>query len=119
MVDGLLEVSTHYGGRLPELLAGIDRSRLGVPAIYPTSCMPQAWAAATPLLLLRALLRLDPQAPHSEIWAAPILRHDEEIHLQGVPFAGARLDIDAIGTDIEVRGIPAGISLHRRPRSPV
>ncbi len=34
-----------------------------VPVPYPTSCSPQAWAAAAPILLVRTLLRLDPWVP--------------------------------------------------------
>ena len=30
------------------------------PVEYPSACSPQAWAAGTPLLLLRTLLRLEP-----------------------------------------------------------
>ena len=37
---------------------------------YPTSCSPQAWAAASPLLMLRTLLRLDPWVPRGQGLAA-------------------------------------------------
>ena len=30
------------------------------PVEYPTACSPQAWASGTPLLLLRAMLGLEP-----------------------------------------------------------
>ena len=47
------------------------------PVSYPTSCSPQAWAAASPLLFLRTLLRFEPDIRTLE--AAPRAR-------------GARLD---------------------------
>ena len=40
---------------------------------YPTSCSPQAWAAAAPLLLLRAILRLEPDAGEGVLHIAPAL----------------------------------------------
>src|SRR5262249_49116977 len=46
--------------RLPEVFAGFDRRRNGIPVAYPTASQPQAWAAATPVLLLRVLLGLVP-----------------------------------------------------------
>ncbi|UDY34292.1 amylo-alpha-1,6-glucosidase [Dermatobacter hominis] len=119
IIDGLLDVSTHFGGRLPELIAGIDRAALGVPAIYPTSCMPQAWAAATPLLLVRSLLRLDPWAPHDQLWTAPILGAEEQLALERVPFAGATVDIRARGSSVDVDRLDERFTLHPFPRAAV
>jgi glycogen debranching enzyme len=70
VVDGLLAAATSFGGRLPELFCGFDRSEFILPVPYPTSCSPQAWAAAAPLLLLRSLLRLDPDVPARTVRAA-------------------------------------------------
>ena len=41
------------------------------PVGYPTSCSPQAWAAASPLLCLRTMLRLDPWVPYGKTWLSP------------------------------------------------
>jgi len=40
-----------------------DRAEFDSPVPYPTSCAPQAWAAAAPLLLVRNLLGLNPDVP--------------------------------------------------------
>jgi glycogen debranching enzyme len=58
LTDGLLDASMYFGGRLPELFAGVPRHRVPVPVPYPGSCSPQAWAAASVLLVLRANLGL-------------------------------------------------------------
>lgn len=71
VADGLLDAAAHFGHRLPELFAGFDRADFDAPVPYPTACSPQAWAAAAPLLLLRTLLRLDPQLPGDRLWCAP------------------------------------------------
>ena len=42
-------------GRLPELFGGFDRTKDAPFEPYPGACNPQAWAAAAPLMLLRAL----------------------------------------------------------------
>jgi glycogen debranching enzyme len=55
----VLDAARHFDYRLPEVFVGYDRNATGVPVAYPTACSPQAWAAGTPLLLLRVLLGLD------------------------------------------------------------
>jgi glycogen debranching enzyme len=55
---------TRYGyrqqERLPEAFAGYRRDLTRFPVRYPTACSPQAWASGAPLLLLRAMLGLEP-----------------------------------------------------------
>jgi glycogen debranching enzyme len=57
---GLLEAASLLGNRLPEAFAGFPREQTGFPAEYPTACSPQAWASGTPLMLVRAMLGLEP-----------------------------------------------------------
>jgi glycogen debranching enzyme len=57
---GLLDASAHFGHRLPELFSGFARTEMSVPVPYPAACSPQAWAAAAPIELVRALLGLQP-----------------------------------------------------------
>ena len=59
IVDGALAAATHFGGRPPELFAGISRDEVPVPVAYPASCSPQAWSSASVLLLVRAMLGLE------------------------------------------------------------
>jgi glycogen debranching enzyme len=55
MFDAALEL---HGGSLPELFCGFTREpRLG-PVPYPVACHPQAWAAASVLMMLQAVLGL-------------------------------------------------------------
>ncbi|PKW04968.1 Glycogen debranching enzyme (alpha-1,6-glucosidase) [Streptomyces sp. 1222.5] len=55
VAEGLIEAATHHNYRLPEVLAGYDRTASARPVPYLHSCSPQAWAAATPLALRTAL----------------------------------------------------------------
>jgi glycogen debranching enzyme len=63
IADCLFDVAASASDRrLPELYCGFDRSeRAGVVA-YPVACIPQAWAAASPFLLLQAMLGISANA---------------------------------------------------------
>ena len=73
VATALLDAAESFGGRLPELFCGFERSRFHAPVQYPTSCSPQAWAAATPVHLLRTLLRLEPALPEGRLALSPVL----------------------------------------------
>lgn len=73
VVAAVLDASTRFGYRLPELYCGFDRAEFDIPVPYPTSCSPQAWAAAAPLLFLRTLLRLEPSVPEGVLSVAPVV----------------------------------------------
>ncbi|MFI9404104.1 glycogen debranching N-terminal domain-containing protein [Nocardia sp. NPDC052316] len=73
VVSAVLDASTRFGHRLPELFCGFDRAEFDIPVPYPTSCSPQAWAAAAPLLFLRTLLRLEPSVPEGVLSVAPVV----------------------------------------------
>jgi glycogen debranching enzyme len=49
--------------RLPELYCGFDRSARPAVVDYPVACIPQAWAAAAPFLILQAMLGISADAP--------------------------------------------------------
>jgi glycogen debranching enzyme len=61
--------------RLPELYCGFQRGdeALHVPAAYPVSCSPQAWAAAGPYMMLHALLGLEPDKAGGQLRLRPAL----------------------------------------------
>ena len=89
LIFALLDAAAAQGGRLPELFSGLDRGELTVPVGYPTSCSPQAWAAASPLLCLRTLLRLDPWVPYGKTWLCPNLPEAiGYLRVDGIPLAG-------------------------------
>jgi glycogen debranching enzyme len=60
IAEGLFAASQHFEQRrLPELFCGFGRHAGDSPTRYPTACSPQAWAAASSLLIVQALLGLD------------------------------------------------------------
>jgi glycogen debranching enzyme len=94
IVLALLDAAEQVGGQLPELFCGFDRDALPLPVPYPTSCSPQAWAAATPLSLLRTLLQLEPTsvAPRVPVELLPL-------RVDGLRVGSTRLavEVDAVG----------------------
>ena len=56
----ILEAAPRFGYRLPEVFAGYPRSEVREPVEVPRSCSPQAWAAGTVPLLVRAMLGVEP-----------------------------------------------------------
>jgi glycogen debranching enzyme len=114
----VLEAAEAFEGRLPELFCGFDRAEYPRPLPYPTSCSPQAWASATPVYLLRVLLRFDPCLPCRKIWLAPALPEElGEIRIDGLSIAGHRVSVRARGEDLEVQGLPPDLELIRAPRA--
>jgi glycogen debranching enzyme len=49
--------------RLAELYCGYERTGNAEIVPYPVACIPQAWAAAAPFMLLQAMLGITPHAP--------------------------------------------------------
>ena len=87
----LLDAAPYFGHRLPEVFAGFSRRTRPVPVPYPTSCSPQAWAAAVVPLLVRAVLGLEPDHAGRRLVHDPALPEGVgRIGLRGVPAFGGR-----------------------------
>jgi glycogen debranching enzyme len=119
IVRGLLDAAQTLGGRLPELFSGLDRGELSIPVSYPTSCSPQAWAAASPMLCLRTILRLDPWVPYGKTWISPLLPEGmKRLKVEGIPLAGSRVSVEVDGDDVHIDGVPKTLELVAEPRHP-
>jgi len=64
VASGILDAADFFAGRLPEAFGGYPREMTRYPVQYPTACSPQAWSTGAPLLLLRAMLGLEPIGDH-------------------------------------------------------
>jgi hypothetical protein len=118
--DITVENATAFDGRLPELFCGFDRMRYPKPVPYPTSCSPQAWAAASPVHLLRVLLRFDPWIPYRKAWIAPTFPPGfGDLRIEHLRIAGEQVSIYASGRWVKVRGWPEDIELINGPRPPL
>jgi glycogen debranching enzyme len=113
LVLGLIALSRFAPrNRLAELYCGFplaeDIGPINYPVNYPVSCIPQAWAAATGLLGIRALLDLRPDPEQRSIRVGnPTLPSGLTTMLvNGVEAFGKRftLRIDRSGTHVDVIG---------------
>ena len=95
IAQATFEAARYFDHRLPEVFAGFDRGRSGIPVAYPTASQPQAWAAATPVLLLRVLLGLEPDrgAGVLEARGRDLPAWAEGLTLTGVPALGKAWEI--------------------------
>ena len=120
LILAMIDAGMRQGGRLPELFSGLDRLELPMVVSYPTSCSPQAWAAASPLLMLRTLLRLDPWVPRGKIWLRPALPEQVgRLRLDRIPLAGSRVSVEAEGDQVKIEGVPEYLELVDAPRHPL
>ena len=91
----LLVAARFFDWSLPEVFAGFRREDTPFPIAYPTAARPQAWAAGTPVLLLRLLLGLEPEPVSGELRAAATVPE----WLEGLELTGVR----ALGRSWRVR----------------
>jgi glycogen debranching enzyme len=100
----LLDGAPFFDHRLPELFAGYEREGDMPPGVVPTSARPQAWAAATPVLLLRAVLGLepDPAARELRVTTDALPAWAEGLSLTGVHAFGRRWNVRVDGGSASV-----------------
>jgi glycogen debranching enzyme len=96
IMAGLFDASQFFDlHRLPELFCGFARRADEGPTLYPQACVPQAWAAATPLLCLRACLGLEVNGVENQIrfhdpYLPPFL---EQIQIDDLQVGNSSLDL--------------------------
>jgi glycogen debranching enzyme len=114
---GMVEASAWFGNLLPELFSGVPRDEIGFPVPYPTSCSPQAWAAASPLLFLRTMLRFEPDFRNAKLHLAPAVPPwIGRLRLERVPVMGGHLTLDVEGDVVHAAAVPEGLELVSEPR---
>jgi len=118
---GLLAASAAWNGRLPELFSGLDRADVETPVPFPTSCSPQAWSAATPFLLLRIMLGLEPDDQFG-LKVEPIVGAiEDDLLLAGVRLVDRRFNVRIDDGVVTVRelGERPGSRVHDTREMPV
>ena len=97
IIHALFEVSRDVElARLPELFCGFHkRPGTSGPTLYPVACSPQAWAAGSVFLLLRACLGMTLRAPERQIcFNHPVLPTNlEEVRIENLRIAEASVDL--------------------------
>jgi len=115
--SALMEAAQFTDNRLPELFCGFSRSECPEPLPYPTACSPQAWASATPVMLVRSLLRYEAHVSRGALWMDPVLPKTwGNLHTTNLPVGGSRITIDVSGSHVAVEGLPQGMVFQRGVR---
>ena len=114
LASALLGAAVASDARLPELFSGLTPLDLPVPVPYPTSCSPQAWASAAPLLIVRALLGLEPDVPGGHIALDPVLPPGRRyMCVDGVRLGASLVTIEVDGDAVALRNLPRGTAVVR------
>jgi glycogen debranching enzyme len=116
----LFEAAEYSEGRLPELFCGFSREQFDEPVPYPTACSPQAWAATTPIQLVKNLMGYYADVARGGLWMDPVLpKSYGDLHITNAPMADGRITIDIIDSVPKVHGLPDGMKFHHgiRPRA--
>src|SRR5579883_3475997 len=109
--------------RMPELYCGFTRDRHyhSLPADYPVSCRPQAWAAGAVFLLLQALLGLEPDLAQRRLLLRPRLPLGMAlVRLRRLDVLGSRLALTIraqqgrVYVEVEGAGAPQVLVEHGR-----
>ena len=114
LVEGLVSAAPWFDYRLPELFAGFAADDTITPVPYPAACRPQAWAAASALLLLRALLVIEADVPHGGLTLRPLAPLPcERIELLGLRVAGGTVDVtvDAGAVAVQVHDAAVKVAI--------
>ncbi|MCG0276474.1 MAG: amylo-alpha-1,6-glucosidase [Thermosediminibacteraceae bacterium] len=93
LLGGMITASKYFEHcRLPELFCGFSRED-GGPVRYPVACSPQAWAAATPIALLQAMLGMRVDAARKCVVLNPALPEDiSHIEIREMLIGGETVD---------------------------
>ena len=98
VVDEVLDAAVRFPlYRLPELYCGFARDRryFSMPAQYPVSCSPQAWAAGSIFLMVQALLGLRADADTNRLYLRPTLvKRINQLSLRNLRVGNHRVDLD-------------------------
>lgn len=115
----VIRTSTHFGGGLPELVAGVEVGDViagAAPLPFPTACSPQAWSAAAPVVLLRAVLGLEIDLPRRLVHLNPCVPEDwMPLTLHRVPVGPLRLTVRATVDGTTVTGLPDDVRIVHGP----
>ncbi|HTW97282.1 MAG TPA: glycogen debranching N-terminal domain-containing protein, partial [Acidimicrobiales bacterium] len=92
LVEGLLAAAEGFSYRMPELFGGDEREGTAAPLAYPASCRPQAWAAASAVGVLGALVGMRPDVPGGTLRIEP-LRLARPLAVEGLRLLGEILTV--------------------------
>ncbi|MFF3416104.1 glycogen debranching N-terminal domain-containing protein [Streptomyces sp. NPDC002698] len=98
LLRGILAAAGSFGGRLPEIYAGEQRTRGSAPLPHPAASRPAATSAAAGVMLLCSLAGIRPDAPAGTVTLRPFRAAPlGEIMLTGLRISGAPFSVRVSG----------------------
>lgn len=97
--EALFDASAHFPlQRMPELFCGFPRQPGEGPILYPVACAPQAWSAASVLLLLQVCIGIEIDAPARRVlFTRPRLPASlNELRIHNLEVSGATIDLAVV-----------------------
>jgi glycogen debranching enzyme len=113
LIRGLLAAASGFDYRLPELFGGQSADELTRPCPYPAACRPQAWSAATSVVLLSTILGVRPDVPGGVLRLAPMRPSPVgALTVRNLRLRGERLDVHLSGDgEIDVLTAPSDLRI--------
>ncbi|MEQ7156413.1 amylo-alpha-1,6-glucosidase [Brevundimonas aurifodinae] len=95
ILSEIYAAASHFQMRLPELFCGFEREPGEGPIAYPVACLPQAWAAGSVFLMLKAALgiEIDAQARTVTIDAPTLPTGIERLTVSRLQVGDASVDL--------------------------
>lgn len=112
LLDSLFSASVEMDfQRMPELFCGFSKRRGRSPILYPVACSPQAWAAGSVFLLLKACLGLAISARSNRVQLhQPVL----PASLQNLKISNLRVGESTLDLGLFKSGEEVGINILRQ-----
>lgn len=117
LMAGLFEAANSFEMRLPELFCGFPRSQGAPPIAYPVACLPQAWAAGAPFMMLQACLglRVDGQRHEIHVDRPMLPKGIDEVELRHIRVGEHTTDITFQRVGERVVAFPTGKNANAIP----
>lgn len=100
LTSSMFEAAVQFQMRLPELFCGFVRSPGEAPVAYPVACLPQAWSAGAPFMMLQACLGL-----RVDGWAGEIIVDRPRLPIGIDSLTVRRLSVGQVAADVHFRRV--------------
>ncbi|MEU4194292.1 glycogen debranching N-terminal domain-containing protein [Kribbella sp. NPDC026611] len=117
-VAGLIRAAKAFGYRLPELYGGRGRGSEDSPTPYPPSCRPQAWAAASAVAVIVAVLGIEPDVPGGTLVINPAPGPWQRLEVSGLRLGEEVLSLRLDGEELTVLEAPQNAVTKANAESP-
>jgi len=112
LLRSAFEAAVNFDMRLPELFCGFPRVQGAPPIAYPVACMPQAWAAGAPFMLLRSCLgvKIDGMRNEIDVDRPRLPVGIDEVRVHDIALGEGRIDLTfrrvgaRVGVFVDSRG---------------